>query len=1376
MADFKYIDYLMVKEDFIPVFTEDVDRGNRSSWKSFIPHEQMRELLEKLISALDREKKDDIKSFWLNGAYGTGKTFASFVVKHILEDDLEEVEEYFNQYSSIKHLWPRFANLRRQKGRYVVVYRSGSGHIGSDRRLIIEMQYSIIKRMQELEYDTFVPGIIEQIVDKLYENPVISWEGIFDKYRDRFRMFASAEELLKALQKKDIEAGEIVAGIMEEEGIALLDSPEEMKRWLKEVIDKNKLAGIIFIWDEFSEFFSRNRNLTTLQELAQATYAMPFYLFLITHRALSHFIPGDDEGALRKLQDRFHNQRLEMKEVTAYTLLGNAIFARPEKEKVWQAKLGTIWDKRVERLYAHLNLVAKDNVNINELKKLVPIHPYAAYLLSHISGLYNSSQRTLFSFLKSEEKGGFQWFIKEDIKEGFYWLTADYLWDYFFEAQFDNMEMSEALTYVVSYYEGVKERVKNEEERKVLKVILLLIALSRQQGPAANSMQKPEFSTLKIAFAGTLLGDEHNLEKAIEKLEKERIILVSSYEGKKEFLLPGSRIDEEILKESRQYVDGNVEFEKLLKDGDGLAVEALKSLFPLEGALQKRLRLGMLSADELRKKSVQALNIGTKPYEVAVYLVVGKKEDDLYLLDELPDKVKEHSQSIIMVSQNPLGERRFVDLKEHMVYKRAYERMGENAQAQYHSKKIEEIIDRWKEEIRNGHLAVFYGGKKYACNGANSAIEKVRDIIQAEIFYYGPENIPAANTMYSRGGSRPAAEIGLGIKEARQNPEKEVVNTLERAGLWSEKNLSSLNINHPLVEMQKELDKFFVQNNGRIRLLELWERLKEPPFGLMESQMGMLIFARLMRKYIEGFYLFEGANSVPLNPDKMASILPEIIKETRNAENYFICRVSKEGEDFCQLARIMFNLPDYKALYPEVARKNMREIVKKLGYPVWSVYYAVKGHQSEGFKEALSCLHQVLCYDQEELRDEEMRHFKEKVEPYMKGISSYLQEEHMRKGMEEFYLQSEPGLCDYKESRYMGYVHQRLKKMLEEDVYLWREERVKSKLPEVVSEIKLIELTKMLTGQELTDINGVADALQKSFRRKLPWFSYKRITNDGLVKEALDLLEEALKDSQQAARKANAERFKNKAYEIKRLLEDNEALVLELAQQYTSQEISPEDAKEIYRLLPDLFTATEERVKQELEKALDSLSRRKAVKILEETWEGLTGTLSPEEWSRNRQIPIHWVLGDSDFLDFYDKYAVRQNLPEEELQGMVGFLKSREESLQVLQDRDSLLDRFAEAAAGEYKDLLVGNRELIEELHKYLAARMGNNVSQWIIQHAQINKLVREWINENYRRVFQPRVEEVINRLSQEELKRFIKEKAVEDSLLGMRILLAFNR
>ncbi|MDI3497057.1 DUF6079 family protein [Archaeoglobus sp.] len=127
MFEGKYADYLQIDKDFVAVFNEEVDREYKDLWKTFIPHEKFEEVFEKVIKALERANKDDAKSIWIYGPYGTGKTHAIFVIKHLLEDDIGEVEDYTKRRNLSSNLVKKLQALRERE-KILVVFKSGSGY------------------------------------------------------------------------------------------------------------------------------------------------------------------------------------------------------------------------------------------------------------------------------------------------------------------------------------------------------------------------------------------------------------------------------------------------------------------------------------------------------------------------------------------------------------------------------------------------------------------------------------------------------------------------------------------------------------------------------------------------------------------------------------------------------------------------------------------------------------------------------------------------------------------------------------------------------------------------------------------------------------------------------------------------------------------------------------------------------------------------------------------------------------------------------------------------------------------------------------------------------------------------------------------------
>ena len=66
----------------------------------------------------------------------------------------------------------------------------------------------------------------------------------------------------------------------------------------------NNLSSIVFIWDEFTEYFKNNQNnITGLQEIAQASSRISCYLFLITHSSAGQLI--QDKGSKSIIEARF---------------------------------------------------------------------------------------------------------------------------------------------------------------------------------------------------------------------------------------------------------------------------------------------------------------------------------------------------------------------------------------------------------------------------------------------------------------------------------------------------------------------------------------------------------------------------------------------------------------------------------------------------------------------------------------------------------------------------------------------------------------------------------------------------------------------------------------------------------------------------------------------------------------------------------------------------------------------------------------------------------------------------------------------------------------------------------------------------------------
>lgn len=1368
----RYGDFLAVSEDFIPVFSEEVDKNHQGNWKFFIPHAQMRNLLEKLIAALERAHGGDKRSLWLTGAYGTGKTFASFVIKHLLEDDPEAIEDYFQKHQILTPLWPRFKALRKNN-RYLVIYRSASGHITSSRSLMIEVQQAIKDQLRAQGYtNAFSESLMDQLVNKLSDSSgIFNWEAAFTKYRGRFRTAATAEEVIERLRAGDVKLGEQVAAVLEEEGLTLVDSPPAVKAWIKEVIAANSLQGIVFIWDEFTEFFANNVPVTPLQELAQATADMPFYLFLVTHRALNQFT-RIDEDTRKKLLDRFHNCQLEMTPVTAYKLIANVIEAHPDRRNEWEAKLDSLWSK-VDVAVLHINVLG-ERVNKDDLKRMAPIHPFTAYLLATISSLYSSSQRTLFQFLKTEAPGSFQWFIANYPQDHWYWLTPDYLWQYFFEDV--KIESIEAISDLLSYYRAARGSL-SEEELRVFRLMLLLIALWRQtQG--AYDLLKPSLSVLKRMFVGTEL--YRRVVEVADGLVARGIMLAVPAGNDREYIIPTTTIDQAKLEECRRRVEATLTFEKMIRVGGheaGFASE-LKGLLSLQGAAKLRHPIEIVSARDLKLRRERVLQGVERPYEVGVILVVAQEEEHLIDSEDLAMEISAaHHNYCILISQAAFSDRRWREWLDYRVHSWYHQEMRDSNAQKYYDTKTRNIVTEWLATVRTGRIRAFFQGRQEELNGCEVIAEYLGDIV-ASVFPYGPEKLSTVATLYDHVWGRAGAEIGLQVAQNIQQPYKNVVNELRAQGFWDGETASRPD--HPLSQMQSVVDGFFATRD-HVNLKQLWEALQQPPYGLMPSPIGILLFAFLLRGYAQGYYYSDGTNSLPLNPNKLAELIEQVMKGIKFSENYTIRKMSTQGERFCHMARDVFSLTSDQAGYPEEARKNIRNKVMDMGYPLWTLVYYAQGLSADAavqnMARAVEKLGDILAYEQDELDDREMEATVEAVKPVRHELSRLLSRDRAQEGMKKFWEVYAPRLTLLMATLRLDVpqVMSRLRALLNEDVYLWSEERVKEKLPEVVRDLDLVDAMNNLCGVNKQDLNELRSYFRDSwFKGKLPLLCYKE-GQPVEVADLIDYLYQLVYRDGQGLKDNRAEDIRRLSGQLVSLLGGGPSVAGVLAQKYTGYSLSDQEAAELYAALPDLSRATEDEVRPALVRALSQQARQKKIVQLQQRWRELTGSASPERWSEEMGTPIQWVLEGQDHHEFFVRYEDVHKLTEMDIDEMMGYLTEHAAELAHLQNHQYVLDRFIQAAAGDYADL-VRQAGMAGELQAYIRGSLNGNVYRWPMRLSEIHRLVRQWVTENYQATAYPQVLKAIESISPEEMKRFIKQLAAEDALVGARLLATLKK
>lgn len=475
-----YRDYFDIDPDYFPQVDKKIIDTVPDLWKKFYPHPSFVNLLKAMTDVLKRKYK---LSVWVDGAYGTGKSHAVLTLKKLLEASEEETKAYFEKYN-LDNFLCKDLMAQKEAGKILVCHRYGSSDISNDTDLIVALQ----------------EGIEKALVDNGIENQAnISLKNSLIRYFENAENMQSFD-IYAAGTYKDILGGDMAENILEKLKIYEDDALRkliakifkvpvvrgsfsmntgEMCDWIREVIEKNNLYNLVFIWDEFSEYFENNlHHLTGFQQIAELSATAPFCLMIVTHKAEGYFSDSDPDK--KKIIDRFVRPiHISLPENIAFALMHEAMKVTEDEA------LAEKWERNKKSLKTRTNssrTIVKNAINLSDsdLSNVLPIHPYAALLLQHISIYYTSTARSMFNFIKNDEGDNveaFQWFIdKYDFSSLNPFVTVDMLWSFFYENGQD--KLVSGIKEVLSCYTAKMDKELIEEEKRVLKTILLLQAVS----------------------------------------------------------------------------------------------------------------------------------------------------------------------------------------------------------------------------------------------------------------------------------------------------------------------------------------------------------------------------------------------------------------------------------------------------------------------------------------------------------------------------------------------------------------------------------------------------------------------------------------------------------------------------------------------------------------------------------------------------------------------------------------------------------------------------------------------------------------------------------------------------------------------------------
>ena len=417
----KYADYLQIR-DFLPVY--DITAEMQDAWKSFIPTEQFCDLLRRTLTAItspatqaDASKR---KGVWVRGTFGTGKSHASAVVKHLLCDHYGEIEDYLGSITDTS-LRNQIEQLRKQKRYFPVVIKGVEGAYDVPRfKLSIQRETKHALRKAGIK-DIVIPSDYETALTWI-DNNEVTINDVLEKDISLHSDAPNINILRKKLEQENMDVFMKLDTALEQRNIYL--NQGQISDWLvsvtKELQARGEYEGIIIFWDEFTSVMDtiKSDRIGVLQNIAETCKQNNVFLYLISHR-IEH-----TEDA-KRMGDRFDNIDYRMDEVSTYMIMRHTYSPKENSNYgIWQYNQ----TKRFEEVVNYLATSDKERDSIN---KLFPLHPYTAYLCSRMSDLIGSANRSVVGFMHEQDRGFLAFINDETTYTNKMLLTADYLWDFF---------------------------------------------------------------------------------------------------------------------------------------------------------------------------------------------------------------------------------------------------------------------------------------------------------------------------------------------------------------------------------------------------------------------------------------------------------------------------------------------------------------------------------------------------------------------------------------------------------------------------------------------------------------------------------------------------------------------------------------------------------------------------------------------------------------------------------------------------------------------------------------------------------------------------------------------------------------------------------
>jgi len=462
------------------------DLNNDEKVRSFIPTQSCLDVIEDVL--LSASSSSTQRARILIGAYGRGKSHIVLVLLSLLfKKDKSLFDELLKKMKSNNEALYEYAlEYLKSKQKILPIIVRGSSTSLTQSFLSALQQTLNEEGLSDLMPETYFKAAVNQI-----NNWKINYPTTYKKFKNAISK--SSTDFLLALEEYDVSIYEEFTSLYPELtsgsifnpflGFDIVDLYEEISIKIRE----KGFNGVYVVYDEFSKYLesnistSKNSDIKLLQDFAEKcdrSGATQMHLMLISHKDIANYIdsnlPKDKVDGWRGVSGRFKHINLHNNYAQMYEIITAVIRKDHTKwdkfKKYNQSRFNDLKDR-----YSKNGLLDKHDKDelINAVEGCYPLHPISTFILPRLSEKVAQNERTLFTFLSSEDKFTLSAFIKQERQE-FSLLTPDLIYDYF-EPLFRKEPYTSEVHKMYKLTTSVLRRVEKKSlHSKIIKTIALI--------------------------------------------------------------------------------------------------------------------------------------------------------------------------------------------------------------------------------------------------------------------------------------------------------------------------------------------------------------------------------------------------------------------------------------------------------------------------------------------------------------------------------------------------------------------------------------------------------------------------------------------------------------------------------------------------------------------------------------------------------------------------------------------------------------------------------------------------------------------------------------------------------------------------------------